>query len=95
MIMLQQQSQLITDSNIELSGSLELSERFAFNIVFDITNVGQCASSEVIQIYIKDTVCSIQRPLKELKAFSKVHLQQGQTRSIHLCARQVFRFVPV
>lgn len=56
-------------SNIELSGSLEASERFAVGISFDITNVGQCAGSEVIQVYIKDPVCSIQRPLKELKAF--------------------------
>lgn len=45
-----------------------------------LANKGRVAGDEVIQIYIRDLVSSVSRPVKELKAFRKVHLDAGETR---------------
>jgi beta-glucosidase len=44
----------------------------------DITNTGQLAGKESVQLYIRDSVSSLHRPEKELKAFAKVHLEPGE-----------------
>jgi beta-glucosidase len=44
----------------------------------DIENVGQRAGDEVVQLYIRDVVASMTRPVKELKGFQRVTLQPGQ-----------------
>lgn len=41
-------------------------------ISVDIVNTGKCDGAEVIQVYVADLDCSLQRPRKELKAFKKV-----------------------
>jgi len=38
----------------------------------DVTNTGERAGKEIVQLYIRDVVASLQRPEKELKAFAKV-----------------------
>ncbi len=43
----------------------------------DITNTGQVAGKEIVQLYIRDRASSLHRPEKELKAFTKVHLEPG------------------
>ena len=43
----------------------------------DITNTGQVAGKEIVQLYIRDRASSLHRPEKELKAFTKVHLESG------------------
>ena len=40
-----------------------------------VTNVGDRASSTVVQFYVADEVASVSRPPKELKGFAKVHAQ--------------------
>jgi beta-glucosidase len=50
----------------------------------DITNTGQRAGKEVVQLYIQDVVASLQRPDKELKAFAKVHLEPGDHKTVTL-----------
>ena len=50
----------------------------------DVTNTGQCAGSEVVQLYVSDAQCSVPRPVKELKAFQKVYLQPGETQTVNL-----------
>ncbi len=47
-----------------------------------ITNSGQRAAEEVVQLYIHDKVASITRPVRELKGFQKVLLQPGESREI-------------
>lgn len=50
----------------------------------DITNTGNRAGSDVVQLYITDSKCSVDRPAKELKAFQKVFLKVGETKTVTL-----------
>ncbi len=47
-----------------------------------ITNTGKVAGKEAVQLYVAPKKQSVQRPVKELKAFSKVALQPGETKTI-------------
>lgn len=47
-----------------------------------ITNTGKRAASDVAQLYIHDLVCSISRPVKELKGFQRVTLQPGEKTTV-------------
>ncbi len=48
----------------------------------DVTNTGQRSGDEVVQLYIRDVFSSVTRPIKELKAFERVHLAPGETRTV-------------
>ncbi len=48
----------------------------------DVTNTGEVAGTEVVQLYIRDLVGSVVRPVKELKGFSRVDLAPGETRTV-------------
>ena len=50
----------------------------------NVTNTGKCAGAETVQLYVSDKAASVDRPLKELKAFSKVFLQPGESRDVVL-----------
>lgn len=47
-----------------------------------VTNTGDRAGSEVVQLYIRDLVGSVTRPVKELKGFEKIYLQPNESRTI-------------
>ena len=49
-----------------------------------IKNTGSRYGAEVAQLYVSDPVCSVLRPEKELKAFEKVFLKPGETKTIEL-----------
>ena len=49
-----------------------------------VTNTGSKAGAETVQLYIRDKKASVDRPLKELKAFQKVWLQPGESRDVTL-----------
>jgi beta-glucosidase len=51
-------------------------------VTVDVTNTGTVAGAETVQLYVRDKVSSVTRPAKELKAFSKVMLQPGETRTV-------------
>jgi beta-glucosidase len=51
-------------------------------IEVDVTNSGQRAGDEVVQVYVHDQVASVTRPIKELKAFERVTLQPGERRTV-------------
>tara|TARA_R110002110_G_scaffold38568_1_gene125711 strand:+ start:46 stop:360 length:315 start_codon:yes stop_codon:yes gene_type:complete len=55
-------------------GSIEVS--------VDIKNSGNFNGKEVVQLYIRDLVGSITRPVKELKGFQKIELEKGETKTI-------------
>jgi beta-glucosidase len=48
----------------------------------DVTNTGSRRGTEVVQMYIRDRVSSVTRPIKELKGFRKVSLEPGETRTV-------------
>ncbi len=48
----------------------------------EVKNVGQRAGDEVVQLYVRDTVASIPRPVLELKAYARVALEPNETRAV-------------
>jgi beta-glucosidase len=67
--------------DFELS-SKKLKGGEGLKIQVKITNTGQTRGSEVVQLYFGDIECSVERPLKELKRFEKVHLNNGESKLI-------------
>lgn len=53
-----------------------------FTVTVLVTNTGDRAGSEVVQLYISDLKSSLPRPVKELKGFAKVRLEPGQTENV-------------
>ena len=51
-------------------------------ITIAVTNTGNRAGQEVVQLYVSDSKASVVRPKKELKGFSKVALQPGETKQV-------------
>jgi beta-glucosidase len=54
----------------------------ATRLLVEVTNTGQRAGSETVQLYIRDLVSSVTRPVKELKRFKKVWLEAGATTTV-------------
>lgn len=48
----------------------------------DVTNTGEMKGDEVVQLYIRDLVSSVTRPVKELKGFQRVHLAPGESQTV-------------
>jgi beta-glucosidase len=53
-------------------------------VKLSVKNTGKVAGGEVVQVYVKDEQASVERPEKELKAFTKVFLQPGESKNIEL-----------
>jgi beta-glucosidase len=56
----------------------------ATRALVDVTNTGARAGTEVVQMYVRDLVSSVTRPVKELKGFQKISLAPGETRTVVL-----------
>ncbi len=50
----------------------------------DVTNTGKRAGTETVQLYIRDLVSAVTRPVKELKGFQKIALQPGETKTVSI-----------
>ena len=50
----------------------------------DVTNTGKRRGTEVVQMYIRDRISSVTRPVKELKGFRKISLRPGETQTVAL-----------
>ena len=61
---------------------LTVDDKITFTI--PVTNTGAVAGAETIQLYISDLESTVERPVKELKAFRKVFLQPGETQQVSL-----------
>ena len=48
----------------------------------EVTNTGDMDGDEVVQLYIRDKVSSVTRPVKELKGYKRVHLKVGETKNV-------------
>ena len=53
-----------------------------FKVSVPVTNTGSVAGAEVVQLYVRDPECSVERPNKELKDFAKVTLAPGETKTV-------------
>jgi beta-glucosidase len=53
-------------------------------VLVDVNNTGKRDGAEVVQMYVRDLVSSVTRPVKELKGFKKVFLQAGEQQTLEL-----------
>lgn len=68
-------------SNLKISGGI-LAKRGELTVSVDVRNTGKVAGKEVVQMYVRDVVGSISRPIKELKGFEKISLKPGETKTV-------------
>lgn len=62
--------------------ALKLSRNGSVAVSVDVTNTGSRAGDEVVQLYIRRPVASRSRPIRELKAFLKIRLNPGETKTV-------------
>jgi len=67
-----------------IANSQKLTANSQITFTIPVTNTGSRAGSETVQLYISDKKASVDRPVKELKAFQKVFLQPGEMREVEL-----------
>jgi beta-glucosidase len=68
-------------ANVRLDrGAIAVGESARLSV--DVTNTGPRQGDEVVQLYIRDLVSSVTRPVKELKGFRRISLDPGETRTI-------------
>ena len=67
-----------------VANTQELTPNTQLTITVPVTNTGNRAGSETVQLYIAAKDSKVDRPVKELKAFQKVYLQPGETRDVTL-----------
>lgn len=65
---------MLSKNKIDRSDKIEVS--------FTVTNTGSYDGEEIVQLYLRDLVASISRPVSELKDFSKIFLKSGETKTI-------------
>ena len=73
-----------------------ITPEIGLDVSLDITNTGRRAGKEVVQLYARDIKCSLARPEKELKAFAKIDLAAGETKTVafHLDQEAFWFFDP-
>ena len=68
-------------SNLKTSAD-KIKDTDVLTVEVDVTNTGNVAGKEVVQLYVGDKVSSVIRPVKELKGFEKVALNPGETKTV-------------
>ena len=53
------------------------------DVAVDVTNTGKMAGDEVVQLYLRDDVASVSRPVQELRGFQRVQLAPSESRTVH------------
>lgn len=69
-------------SEPELSNSVLNSDNGKITLQVQVENTGKYAAKEVVQLYIKDEIGSVVRPMKELKGFQKITLEPGAKKTV-------------
>lgn len=54
----------------------------ATKVMVEVKNAGKVAGDEIVQLYIRDMVSSVTRPVKELKGFARISLKPGETKKV-------------
>ncbi|MGJ1390462.1 beta-glucosidase BglX [Sphingobacterium spiritivorum] len=68
-------------NNIRLNTS-KLQKQGKIKVTVDVKNTGKYDGEEVVQLYIRDMVGSVTRPVKELKGFQKIAFKAGETKAV-------------
>ena len=68
-------------SNLKISATKILPSE-TLKVTVDVTNTGNFDGKEVVQLYIRDLVGSITRPIKELKGFQKIAIKKGEKQTV-------------
>lgn len=68
-------------SNLKLSTE-EVSQGESLTAEVQVKNIGRMAGDEIVQLYIRDIISSVTRPVKELKDFARVHLEPGEAKTV-------------
>ena len=68
-------------SNLNISPA-EAKAGDKIKVSVDVKNIGKVAGKEVVQLYVSDVVSRVPRPPKELKAFQKISLLPGETKTV-------------
>lgn len=68
-------------NNLRLSTS-KLQKQGKITVTVDVKNTGKYDGEEVVQLYIRDMVGSVTRPVKELKGFQKIAFKAGETKAV-------------
>ena len=69
-------------SDLKLSDT-ELTDKDKLEVSLTVTNTGKVKGKEVIQLYVADKESTVHRPVKELKAFDKIELEAGESKSVN------------
>lgn len=77
----------ITDVASRVSGSVAGND-LGVTVTATVSNTGDVAGQEVVQVYVGDPVSSVSRPVRELKAFAKVALEPGASCQVELLLRE-------
>lgn len=67
--------------NLQLSND-SMNEKGKITASVTVTNTGNYDADEIVQMYIRDMVGSVARPVKELKGFERIHLKKGESRTV-------------
>lgn len=70
-------------SNMRLSAD-NFKDVEGLTVSVDVSNTGQRAGKEIVQVYVHDQESRLARPYKELKGFAKVSLQPGETKTVSI-----------
>lgn len=68
-------------SDLQLSAT-EMSPTGSVEASVTVTNSGNVDATEIVQLYIRDLVASVSRPVKELKGFERITLKAGESRKV-------------
>jgi beta-glucosidase len=66
---------------VDVSGSVADGD-LSVLVSAQVTNTGEVAGAEVVQVYVDDQACSVARPVRELKGFAKVFLEPGESQRV-------------
>jgi len=64
----------LSDTVLTLNNSITVSA--------DVQNIGNIGNGEIVQLYIRDRVGTVTRPIKELKGFRKIYLNPGESKRV-------------
>ncbi len=73
--------------DLQLSNN-SMNEKGKITASVTVTNTGNYDADEIVQMYIRDMVGSVARPVKELKGFERIHLKKGESRTVLSISQQ-------